>query len=195
VPFLFDDSPRADAAETIGALKAEGLSVEMLSGDRPGPVASLARRLGVETWRAGATPEEKIAHVAGLSGRGARVLMVGDGVNDAPALAAASVSMAPAAGADVGRAAADMVFFGEALAPVADARRIAVKTRKIILQNFAIAAGYNLVAVPLAMLGYASPLVAAIAMSSSSLLVVANALRLQAAPKPEPAAALVERPA
>ncbi|TVQ55253.1 MAG: cadmium-translocating P-type ATPase [Rhodobacteraceae bacterium] len=195
VAFLFDDAPRADAAETIAALRGDGLSVEILSGDRAGPVAALARRLGVESWRAGATPEEKIAHVAALSQAGGKVLMVGDGVNDAPALAAASVSMAPAAGADVGRAAADMVFFGEALAPVAEARATAVRTRRIILQNFAIAGGYNLIAVPLAMMGYASPLVAAVAMSTSSLLVVANALRLQAAPTQPAPSALAEAPA
>jgi Cu2+-exporting ATPase len=185
--FLFDDAPRADAAETVAALKADGLSVEVLSGDRPGPVRALAERLGIEAWRAGATPEDKIAHVAGLAAEGRRVLMVGDGVNDAPALAAASVSMAPASAADIGRAAADLVTFGEDLAPVAEARRLAVKTRRVILQNFAIAAGYNCIAIPLAVLGYASPLVAAIAMSSSSILVVANALRLQAPASTAPA--------
>jgi Cu2+-exporting ATPase len=188
VAFLFDDVPRVDAAETVAALKTEGLTVEVLSGDRPGPVAALAGRLDIPAWRAGATPEEKIAHVAELGSEGRRVLMVGDGVNDAPALAAASVSMAPASAADIGRAAADLVMFGEELAPVAEARRLAVKTRRVILQNFAIAAGYNCVAIPLAVMGYASPLVAAIAMSSSSILVVANALRLQAPPKPDPAA-------
>ncbi len=192
IAYLFDDSPRADAAETVAALRAEGLAVEALSGDRPGPVRALAARLGIERWRAAATPEEKIAHVAALGAAGRRVLMVGDGVNDAPALAAASVSMAPASAADVGRAAADLVFFGEDLAPVAAARRLAVRTRRVILQNFGIAAGYNLIAIPLAVTGHASPLVAAIAMSSSSILVVANALRLQGGARAPAAGARAE---
>ncbi len=190
VAFLFDDAPRAGAADTIAALRADGMSVEILSGDRSGPVAALARRLGVADWRAAATPQDKIAHLAAR----ADALMVGDGMNDAPALAAAAVSMAPASAADVGRAAADMVFFGEDLGAVVVARRIAVRTRRIILQNFAIAAGYNLIAIPLAVMGHASPLVAAIAMSTSSILVVANALRLQAAaaPRSAPVAAMRE---
>jgi Cu2+-exporting ATPase len=194
VVYRFDDAPRADAAETAQALAAEGLALEVLSGDRAGPVRTLAQTLGVARWRAGVTPEEKIAHVRALGADGARVLMVGDGVNDAPALAAASVSMAPASAADVGRAAADLVFFGDALAPVGVARRLAVKTRAVILQNFAIAAGYNCIAIPLAVSGHASPLVAAVAMSSSSILVVANALRLQRVPAP-PRPAPEARPA
>jgi Cu2+-exporting ATPase len=179
----FEDTPRADAAETVRALARDSLAVEMLSGDRPGPVEALARRLGIAEWRAEATPQDKIAHVQDRAAT-EPVLMVGDGINDAPALAAATVSMAPASGADIGRAAADLVFFGEGLKAVAEARVIAVRTRQVILQNFAIAAGYNLIAVPVAVLGGASPLVAAIAMSSSSLLVVANALRLQMVPDP-----------
>ena len=197
----FEDSPREGAAETIRALKAAGLTLEALSGDRPGPVAALARRLGLETARAEATPQDKIAHLAALTGAGEAVLMVGDGVNDAPALAAATVSMAPATGADIGRAAADLVFFGESLKAVAEARLVAVRTRRVILQNFAIAAGYNLIAVPVAVLGGASPLVAAVAMSTSSLVVVFNALRLQIVPdalavtEPAPQARLAEQPA
>ncbi|WP_333832331.1 heavy metal translocating P-type ATPase [Rubrimonas sp.] len=184
VAFLFDERPRPGAAETIRALAEDGLGVEILSGDRPGPVAALARRLGVERWRASASPQDKIAHVAAIAESGGRALMVGDGVNDAPALAAASVSMAPASAADIGRAAADMVFFGADLRAVAEARRLARRTRAVILQNFAIAACYNCVAIPIAVTGHASPLVAAIAMSSSSIVVVANALRLQAGASP-----------
>jgi Cu2+-exporting ATPase len=193
VAFRFEDAPRPGASETIAALSAAGLSVEVLSGDRPAPVAALARRLGVARWRAEARPDDKIEHVAALSAAGG-ALMVGDGLNDAPALAAATVSMAPASAADVGRAAADLVFLGDDLRAVAEARDVAVRTRAIILQNFAIAAGYNLIAVPLGAMGYASPLVAAVAMSASSLVVVANALRLNRAPRvaPAPRAAMTE---
>ncbi len=182
VPLLFDDAPRPGAVETVAALRAAGLRVAILSGDRAGPTAALARRLGVEDWTAGATPQDKIAAVRALAAQGRRVLMVGDGVNDAPALAAASVSMAPAAAADVGRAAADMVFLGEDLRAVVEARRVALRARAIILQNFAIAAVYNMIAAPVAIAGLASPLAAAVAMSSSSLIVTANCLRLQRAP-------------
>jgi Cu2+-exporting ATPase len=198
VAFLFDERPREGAGETVRALNEAGLAVEMLSGDRAGPVAALARRLDIAAWRAGATPQDKIAHVAAIAERDGRALMVGDGVNDAPALAAASVSMAPASGSDIGRAAADMVFFNADLGAATQAWRLAKKTRRIILQNFAIAALYNAIAIPIAITGHASPLVAAIAMSSSSIIVVANALRLQAgspAPRRKPAPALVERPA
>ena len=186
VAFLFDDAPRPGAAETVAALQGAGLSVEVLSGDRPGPVAALAALLGVAQWRAQADPQAKIARVSALSAMGG-ALMVGDGVNDAPALAAATVSMAPASAADIGRAAADMVFMGEDLRVVAQAQALAVRTRAVILQNFAIAAGYNCIAVPLAVSGHASPLVAAIAMSSSSIVVVANALRLRVAARPRDA--------
>jgi Cu2+-exporting ATPase len=188
LPFLFDDAPRPDAAETLAALAAEGLESEVLSGDREGPAAALAARVGAARWAARLTPEAKIARLETLAAEGRRALMVGDGVNDAPALAAAEVSMAPASGADVGRAAADIVFFGDCLAPVAEARRLAVRTRRVILQNFAIAGAYNAVAIPLAILGHAGPLEAAVAMSTSSALVVANALRLQSGGGPAQAA-------
>jgi Cu2+-exporting ATPase len=195
VALVFDDSPRAGAAETVAALRAAGVAVEALSGDRPGPVAALCRRLGIDDWRAGATPQDKIDRLRAIADGGGRALMVGDGVNDAPALAAASVSMAPSSAADVGRAAADLVFFGEDLRAAADARALAVRTRRVILQNFAIAAVYNLIAIPVAATGHASPLVAAVAMSSSSLVVTLNALRLQRIPTAAPAARPAAAPA
>ena len=174
----FADTLRGNAAGTVAALRDAGLETQVLSGDRPAAVARIAEQTGIGRFEAGLRPEEKIARVEALQAAGHTVLMVGDGINDAPALAAASVSMAPASASDVGRAAADLVFTGEDLGAVASAWRLARRTRAVILQNFALAAGYNVIAIPLAVAGLAGPLVAAIAMSSSSLLVTANALRL-----------------
>ena len=178
VAFRFEDPDRPGAAEAVKAFEAAGLRTTILSGDRKAPVEALGRRLGVADRRAGLTPADKIAAIGALKQQTGPVLMIGDGVNDAPALAAADVSIAPASAADVGRAAADVVFTGESLAAVPAAWRLARKTRAVILQNFALAAVYNAVAIPMAALGYAGPLEAAIAMSTSSLLVTLNALRL-----------------
>lgn len=175
--FRFDDATRPGAAATLDALQRDGLTTRVLSGDRRGPVATLAAALDVD-WRADLRPERKLAEIEILRAEAGPVLMVGDGLNDAPALAAADVSMTPAAASDIGRAAADIVFTGRSLSAVIDAWRIARRTRAVILQNFALAAGYNVIAIPLAAFGHAGPLVAAIAMSSSSLLVTLNALRL-----------------
>jgi Cu2+-exporting ATPase len=177
--FRFEDTPRRDAVSVLSELARRGLDLEILSGDRPGAVEHMARLLGVARHRSETDPNEKVLHVRNLSLEGRRVLVVGDGVNDAPALAAGFTSMAPSSAADAGRTAADFVFFSEALAPVALAHKIAHRARRLVLQNFALAAGYNVIAVPLAVLGYASPLVAAIAMSSSSIIVCANAMRLR----------------
>ncbi|MEM9726347.1 MAG: HAD-IC family P-type ATPase, partial [Pseudomonadota bacterium] len=172
--FALADAPRPGADAAISALREAGLSLEVLSGDAPGPVRAAAEPLGLK-WRAQQSPQDKIAAVEAADGP---TLMVGDGLNDAPALAAADVSMAPAGASDVGRAAADMVFTGRSLAAVATAYRVARQTRAVILQNFAVAGTYNLIAIPLAIAGYCGPLEAAIAMSSSSLLVTLNALRI-----------------
>ena len=171
---------RADAAETIAELRARGLDVIILSGDRPAAVAPIAAHLGVVDWRAGLNPAEKIAAIEALKGEGRRVLMVGDGLNDAPALAAAHVSLSPISAADITQAHADAVFLGERLAPVLDAVRIAAHARRLMRQNLWLAVVYNAVAVPIAILGYATPLIAAAAMSGSSILVTLNALRVRA---------------
>jgi len=177
VCFRFRDRLRADARAVIAGLRRQGLAVELLSGDRPEVTAGVAAALGIADWRAAVRPDEKLRHLEALAAAGERVLMVGDGLNDAPALAAARASMSPAAASELSQTAADLVFQGERLAPVTVALGIARKARRLVLQNFALAIGYNLLAVPLAMAGMVSPLLAALFMSGSSLLVTANALR------------------
>jgi Cu2+-exporting ATPase len=177
--FRFEDALRTGAAETIEALKRQGIELAILSGDRAPAVARIAGLLGIGRWRAALSPREKTQAVAERAADGHRVLMVGDGINDAPALAAAHVSMAPATAADVGRQAADFVFLHESLEAVPFALETARRAGRLIRQNFALAIGYNVIAVPVAILGHATPLIAAIAMSTSSIIVVVNSLRLR----------------
>jgi Cu2+-exporting ATPase len=179
VRFAFADMLRPDAGTVIAALKARGFAIELLSGDRPEIAGAIAATLGIPVWRGAATPADKAARLAALAAEGRTVLMVGDGLNDAPALAAAHVSMSPAAAADVSQTAADFVFQGDGLAPLLAAVDVARAARRLVLQNFTLAIGYNLIAVPFAMAGLVTPLIAALAMSSSSLLVTGNALRLK----------------
>ncbi|MGD9768601.1 MAG: heavy metal translocating P-type ATPase [Pseudolabrys sp.] len=183
--FRFDDRLRPGAHETMRALTAGGLPVEILSGDRDSRVSALAETLGVR-HSAEVTPAGKALHLAALAEQSHRVLMVGDGLNDAPALAAAHASMAPASAADVGRNAADLVFLRDDLRAVPQAIAVARDAAQLIRQNLALAIAYNAIAVPIAVLGQVTPLVAAIAMSGSSLLVVANALRVRAPDAPRP---------
>ncbi|MGE0714651.1 MAG: heavy metal translocating P-type ATPase [Alphaproteobacteria bacterium] len=179
VRFAFADALRPDAAETVARIGRMGLDVVLLSGDRAATVARAAREAGIARWQAATDPAGKIALLGELARAGHRVVMVGDGLNDAPALAAASVSISPAGGADIAQAAADVVFQGEALAPVAEAIAVARAAAGRVRENLTLAVAYNLLAVPLAALGQLTPLLAAIAMSSSSLLVIANSLRLR----------------
>ena len=174
----FSDTLRPDAASVVERVQALGLPVTLLSGDRPTTVERVAATLGLDGWRASCKPDDKAETLAALAREGRRPLMVGDGINDAPALATAFVSMSPASGADVTQAAADLVFQGERLAPVAETIALARRAARVVFQNFALAFSYNAVTVPLAMAGLVSPLVAAVAMSASSLAVVLNALRL-----------------
>ncbi len=179
VRFVFADTLRPDAAATITALKRMGLDCVLLSGDRESAVSAVAAELGIDNFAAECLPDEKVARIEDLAKNGRKVLMVGDGLNDAPALAAGFVSMSPATAADISRTAADAVFQGEALAPVAATVRTARLAGRLVKQNFALALLYNMVAVPVALAGLATPLVAAVAMSSSSLAVTLNALRLR----------------
>ena len=178
IRFRFADRVRPEAAATIAELKARGLTVEILSGDVAGAVGDVARALGVEAWRAGLTPVEKGLALDALKAQGRRTLMVGDGLNDAAALAKAHASMAPGSAADASQNAADLVF-EKGLDAVPEALWIAGRARRLALENFAFSALYNLVATPVAIFGLATPFVAALAMSGSSLAVTLNALRLQ----------------
>lgn len=177
--FCFADSLRPGAAEAVAGLKAAGCRVMLLSGDAEAPVAALAGRLGLADWRAGVLPAAKAAVIADLAAAGHRVLMVGDGLNDTAALAGAHVSIAPASALDAARVAADIVLLGQDLAPITDALTTARQARRRIRENFALSLGYNMVAVPVALIGLATPLIAALAMSASSLTVSLNALRLK----------------
>ncbi len=182
----FNDPLRNDVGETLARLHAGGIEASILSGDREGPVRSLGDALGLEATAA-ASPQEKLARIEALKREGHRPLMVGDGLNDGPALASAHASIAPGTASDASQQAADAVFIGEKLMPVALAIEVARATMRIVRQNFAFSIAYNLAAVPLALLGYVTPLIAAIAMSVSSLVVVANSLRLhRSADKAQP---------
>ncbi|MFV0408336.1 MAG: heavy metal translocating P-type ATPase [Paracoccus sp. (in: a-proteobacteria)] len=175
----FADALRPGAVECVSALRQQGRRVIMLSGDTEAAVARAAETLGITEFRAGVTPQDKAAEVAALADAGARVLMVGDGLNDTAALTRAHVSISPATALDAARVASDIVMMGKDLDPVADALVLAGKARRRIKENFAISIGYNIVAVPFAMAGMATPLMAALAMSISSISVTLNALRLR----------------
>jgi len=168
---------RPEARETVRALAALGFDLHILSGDRLEAVAPIAEELGIRSWRAGLKPAEKITRLVEMKAAGRRVLMVGDGLNDAPALAAAHVSLSPISAAEITQAQADAVFLGESLTPVLDAVRVARQARALMMQNLWIAVLYNTVAVPVAIVGLVTPLIAAAAMSGSSVIVTLNALR------------------
>jgi Cu2+-exporting ATPase len=178
--FAVQQSLRPDAAAVIHALNDHGLDVRILSGDRPGAVALAAQALGAAQWQGGLKPADKLAALDALRAQGRRVLMVGDGINDAPALAAAHVSLSPISAADLSQAQADAVFLGDKLRPVLDAVIVARRARLLMRQNLWLAAVYNAIAVPVAIAGLVNPLIAALAMSGSSMLVTLNALRLRA---------------
>lgn len=177
VGITFNDPVRADAAGTLDALRMLGVDSRIVSGDRPAAVRAFAKDLGL-AGEGGMHPESKLALLENLKADGRRPLMVGDGINDGPALAAAHASIAPGTASDVSQQAADAVFLGRSLMPVVAAVAIARRTMHIVRQNFTFAIGYNVLAVPLAIAGFVTPLIAAVAMSMSSLIVVGNSLRL-----------------
>jgi len=179
VRFTFADQLRTDAAETLAALRKSGLQLELLSGDRQGVVASIAKQLGLEAASGELKPAEKYARLEALRAQGRRIGMIGDGLNDAPTLAHADVSISPASALDVVQNTADIVFLGSQLAPVHTTLCAARKAQRLVKQNFTLAVLYNMIAIPAAMAGLVTPAIAALAMSGSSLLVIGNALRLK----------------
>lgn len=176
--FVFRDTMRSDAPDVIDNLRTRGFEMTLLSGDRESTVRQLAETLGIPVWQARMSPTQKAAHIQTRSDEGKCDLMVGDGINDAPALAAAHASMSPATAAEISQNAADIVFQGDRLGTVIEAIDVARKADRLVRQNFALSFAYNVITIPLAVSGYVTPLIAAIAMSSSSLVVIANALRL-----------------
>jgi P-type Cu2+ transporter len=178
IRFSFEDTLRADTPQTVSQLKALHLGQAILSGDRSGPVSRSAQAAGIGAFFSELTPFDKATHLDRFKAQGRKVLMVGDGLNDAPALAKAFVSMAPGTAADASQSAADLVFQGDQLGAVTQAILVARQAKARVMENFWFAALYNLVAAPIAMLGLVTPFIAAIAMSSSSIIVTLNALRL-----------------
>ena len=170
---------RPDAVSVVQALQARGLDLIILSGDRPDAVGAVAAQLGVRQWLASLMPAEKIAVIETLKSQRRRVLMVGDGLNDAPALAAAHVSLSPITAAHLAQVHADALFLGERLTPVLRAIDVTRRARALMKQNLVLTVIYNACAVPIAMAGLVTPLIAAVAMSGSSILVTLNALRIR----------------
>lgn len=179
VAFTFTDALRPGVEEAITALKAKGMGVTLISGDVPAAVADIAGRVGIEDWQADTLPEDKAEFVARLGKSGRKVLMVGDGLNDTAALAAAHVSISPASALEAARVVSDIVLLGKSMEPLAGAIDMSKSATRRIKENFAIAAGYNAIAIPVALMGFATPLAAALAMSTSSVTVSLNALRLK----------------
>ena len=177
--FTIGDKLRSDAADSIATLKQRGYLPIIASGDRESAVRCIAERLGIDVWHAGLSPAGKLELIQQFRSQKIPLVMVGDGINDAPVLAAADASIALDAGTALARASADAVSLGSKLGTIVTAMEIALSTRKIIRQNIAWAIIYNVTAVPLAVGGFLAPWMAALGMSISSFIVVLNALRLQ----------------
>jgi Cu2+-exporting ATPase len=178
IRYNFHETLRDDAASAVRHLRDLHLDIQLLSGDHPDAVTPIAATLGIATWRAESTPVQKVAAIEALTKAGHAVLMVGDGLNDSPSLAAATVSASPASAADISQTVADIVFQGRKLAPIATMIETARRARSVMRQNLVLAVGYNALMVPLAIAGFVTPWLAAAAMSTSSLLVITNSFRL-----------------
>jgi Cu2+-exporting ATPase len=176
--FTLSETLRPEALSAIGRLREAGMQLEILSGDAPDRVARVAEALGIETWHAQASPEDKLARIEALGRLGRRMAMVGDGINDAPVLARAHVSIAFATGAPLAQHRADLLLLGERLDRLALARDHARQAMRVVRQNLIFATAYNAVGIPLALAGWLPPWLAGLGMAGSSLIVVLNALRL-----------------
>lgn len=178
VRFTFSDQLKSDAVETISELKKTNISTMMLSGDREMIAAKISQQTGIENFKAEISPIQKCEEIEALKKEGHHVLMVGDGLNDAPALRTANISMSPSTAIDIAQNSADIVFQGDGLGAVTYSYKVAKKTDRLVKQNFALAVIYNMIAIPLAVAGFVTPLIAALAMSGSSLIVILNSFRL-----------------
>lgn len=196
--FVLNDRLRRDAGELIASLKRRGMRIVLLSGDHAPVVQRMAAQLGIDEAIGNAAPDDKLAFVQQLQRKGARVLMLGDGVNDVPVLASADISIAMGEASDLAKTSADAVLLGSRLEAISEAFEVAARTRRIMIQNLFWASAYNFGILPLAAIGLVTPAIAAAGMSASSLLVVFNALRLTRLPRrrqPAPGAPLQEQPA
>jgi Cu2+-exporting ATPase len=180
--FELSETPRPDAGPALAALRAQGAQMTILSGDEPARVARIAALLGVTSWRAGASPQDKLAAIEALQREGRHVAMIGDGINDAPVLARADVSVSFAGAAPLAQHQAELLLLGERLEALVDARTLARRTMRVVVQNLVFAVVYNAVAIPLALAGLLPPWLAGLGMAASSLVVVANAMRLARGP-------------
>jgi Cu2+-exporting ATPase len=176
--FVLRDRVREEAPSVVAALQRAGKQIVLLSGDNAMAARQVAAEVGITVVHGDMRPDDKLRQVQALQRQGAVVVMVGDGINDAPVLAVADVSVAMRGAADISQASADMILMSDDLGALAAGMRLANRTLRIIRQNLAWAVSYNLIALPAAALGFVAPWMAAIGMSSSSLLVVVNALRL-----------------
>ena len=179
VRFALSDRPRMDAIQTISTLQSQGYATELLTGDNAIMARRIAQKLGLEKWAAKVSPQDKLARLEVLKQDGHKTLMIGDGINDAPALAGAYVSAAPSGAADISRAAADIILQGDKLSGLVTALSVSKQAQRRVVENLSLAVIYNMIAVPLAVLGFVNPMIAAAAMSGSSILVTLNALRLK----------------
>ncbi|MEH6361053.1 MAG: copper-translocating P-type ATPase, partial [Amylibacter sp.] len=174
----FEDTPRADASDLLLGLMNKNLPVTMLSGDTEVSVSATAKKLGILNWHSRLSPERKVAEIESIERSGIHTLMIGDGLNDTPSLAAAHSSMALSSATSVSQSAADIILIGDKLKPVLIAIEVAKKARRLIKQNLVFSLVYNIIALPIALMGGLTPMIAAILMSSSSLIVMINAMRL-----------------
>ena len=179
VIFLFEQKIRDDAKQVISDLKKLGYKLLILSGDHEVAVQKVAQQVGIEYFKSAQKPQDKVAIIEGIKSQGYQTLMVGDGLNDAPSLATAHVSLSPITAVQLSQASADGVFISDKLVPVKLALQLAKNARRTMSENLLLSVCYNVIAIPIAVLGFVTPLIAALAMSGSSIIVTANALKLR----------------